>query len=156
MLKTSIREAFFILAASIVLAVCYTGFTSKGVFAPKPKEKPVTESTSAPQFISYEEAVILFEKQNALFVDARHEYDFLLGHIKGAVNVPLADIHTNPDMLSRLDKGRTLVTYCDGVECNSSIGLATTLDSLGYKDVKIFFGGWKEWESHGKPVEKDK
>lgn len=153
-MRTSIREALFIMAASVLLGFLYTGFTSKGVFAPKPKERVATEEASAPQFISYEEALVLFEQQSAVFVDARHEYDFNLGHIKGAVNVPLADVHSNPDILGRLQKGRTLVTYCDGVECNSSIGLATTLDSLGYKDVKIFFGGWKEWESHGQPTEK--
>jgi 3-mercaptopyruvate sulfurtransferase SseA len=46
-----------------------------------------------------------------------------------------------------------LVAYCDGQECNSSINLALKLDSLGYSNVKIFFGGWREWTNSSQPTE---
>ena len=153
-MKTSIREATRILAAAVILGFSYTGFTGKGIFAPQPETQTSVDTSAAPQFISYEEALALFEGRSAIFVDGRHSYDFGLGHIKGAISVPLADIRTNPNILGALPRNRPLVTYCDGAECNSSIELAMKLDSLGYENVKIFFGGWKEWVAGNQPIEK--
>lgn len=146
------KEAFLILLASVLLGFTYTGIMGKGLFAPDIGFGEVGRiEETAPVFISYEEAIALHTSGEAIFVDARSPYDFHLGHIKNAINVPLKDF--NPGMLGSLDKSRLLVTYCDGEECNSSIQLATTLDSLGYSNVKIFFSGWREWTARNQAVE---
>jgi len=150
--RSAVREALVILLASIALGFSYTYVTSKGFFAP-PKLQQAAAS-AALEFISYEEAVALFNAGAALFVDARHEYDYKLGHIKGAINVPLQDFALERSPLSSLPKDTLIVTYCDGAECNSSIELAQKLAAAGFTRVKMFFGGWNEWKQHHLQVEK--
>ncbi len=142
---TAIREALIIVISSTILGVGYTVVMKKGFFALPPS---VAGTTVAPAFISYEEAVSLYDA-GALFVDARHEYDFKFGHIKGAINVPLADFVLQNSSLANTSKDRVIVTYCDGAECNSSIELAKKLSDAGFTNVKMFFGGWNEWRQHG-------
>lgn len=150
--KQTAKEAFLILIASVLLGFAYTGIMGKGSFAPDIGFGEVGRiEETAPAFISYDEAITLHTSGEAMFIDARSPYDFHLGHIKNAINVPLKDFH--PGMLGALDKNQLLVTYCDGEECNSSIQLATKLDSLGFSNVKIFFGGWKEWTARNQAVE---
>ena len=151
--KKSIREALIILLASTVLGFAHTIVMKKGLFAP-PSRIALSQQVVAPVFVSYEEAVDLFNSGSALFVDTRHEYDYKLGHIKGAINVPLKDFELAKSPLATLPKDKLLVTYCDGAECNSSIELAQKLSDAGFTNVKMFFGGWNEWQSHQQQTER--
>ncbi len=146
------KQTIYIIALATVLGFSYTGITGKGFFAPAPP--PHAQAKAVPQVVTLDEARQIHESGEALFVDARHGFDYQLGHIKGAVNIPLKDAQDSPEILAILPRDLTLITYCDGEECNSSITLAAKLDSLGYKNVKVFFGGWKEWQARGLPVEK--
>ena len=79
-----------------------------------------------------------------------------LGHIPGAVNVPVGAMHvpgsqklrdpdTLRDMLLRANvaRGRRVVTY-DGSGV-AAARLAFVLVLLGYEDVAVYDGGWAEW-----------
>ncbi len=103
-------------------------------------------------FITLVESEELFGKGEALFVDSRSEDAFRDGHILGAINIPFAahkekelDFHLLPQEI-------TLVIYCDGSECQSSVGLAKALHRKGFSQIKVFFGGWEEWVKEGLPV----
>jgi len=104
-------------------------------------------------FITLEEAEELFSGGEALFIDSRLEEQFFSGHIFGAVNIPIERVnrgeHTAIETISR---DRTLVVYCDGRECQSSVELARRLHDRGFSDIRIFFGGWAEWLGEGLPV----
>lgn len=95
-----------------------------------------------------------FMSDSVLFVDARHEFDFKRGHIKNAMNIPVKEFSRNAQLLSRFPKDKLIITYCDGAECNSSIELALEFHTAGYSNVKIFFGGWQEWDQHNAPIER--
>ncbi len=150
-LKTGARDALYILVAAIVMGFAYTAIMKKGFFF---RPEGQVYGAVAPVFVSYEEAVQLFKSGGVLFVDARHEYDYSQGHIKGAINVPLADFKLQNSPLSDIKREHPIVTYCDGAECNSSIELAKLLSAAGFTKVKMFFGGWNEWQSHNQPSEK--
>jgi rhodanese-related sulfurtransferase len=149
-LRRVLRESAVFVAIAALAGFAYTGFLSKGWFAPDAGGR---KAASAPATISLTEAQKLFETGAAMFIDARPAFDFGLGHIRGAVNVPLKDFTTTHEILNLIPREQPLVTYCDGEECNSSVMLASKLDSLGYRNVRVFFGGWKEWSSHKLPVE---
>ncbi len=104
--------------------------------------------------ISRDEAWALFQTGMAVFVDARHEFDFKLGHIKGAINIPLKEYDERKSALSGVSVDRDIVVYCDGAECNSSIELSVKLMKDGHRNVRIFFGGWSEWSAANLPTEK--
>lgn len=107
-------------------------------------------------YVSLAEAEDLFNSRSALFIDSRQTDLYLSGHIFGALNLPYGEDETE-SLLLELDRPPedTLVVYCDGEECRSSVHLARRLHETGFLDVRIFFGGWKEWIGSGLPVEGD-
>jgi rhodanese-related sulfurtransferase len=149
-----LTEASMIVVVAAILSFVFTVIMGRGFF----RVSPASKVFAAPKdvgstFLTYEEAQALYLQERALFIDARHAYDFSLGHIKGAINVPLSEFEKNHSILADVPKDRMLVLYCDGVECNSSLELAKMLFGSGYVYVKIFFGGWNEWLAHKQPTE---
>ena len=106
------------------------------------------------EMITLAAAQELFASNNLLFIDARHEFDYQAGHIRGAVNIPLKMFDAQLARLNTIARDKLLIVYCDGAECNSSIELAVKLTESGFTNVKVFFGGWQEWSSAGLPIEK--
>ena len=105
-------------------------------------------------FIMLPEAEGLFSMNEALFIDTRNAEVFKAGHIFGAVNIPYEETNDTPllDEFS-IPKEKTLVVYCDGSECQSSVGLSRLLHEHEFTDIRVFFGGWKEWQMEGLPIE---
>ena len=97
-------------------------------------------------FISLGEAEELFARKEAVFIDSRSRKKFLSGHILGAMNFPYEEVKENiPSDFSSFKFEQILVVYCDGDECQSSVELAKSLHKQGFKNIKVFFGGWREW-----------
>ena len=103
--------------------------------------------------ISMADAMSLYNSPNTIFIDARPQEDYLKGHIKGAVNLYMEEYDTwAPKVLPKVPKDVTVVTYCGGDECELSLFLARNMTVDGYKNIKIFFGGWEEWTKAGLPT----
>ena len=151
--RQAVRESALILCAAVFLGLSYTFLTGKGFFSkPKTTVEPVSLGPP-PSSISLPEAKTLFENNSALFVDARHFFDFRRGHIRSAINIPLAELDNRSETIATLPKDKTIVVYCDAAECNSSIELAAKLYERGFGGVRIFFGGWQDWISNHLPTE---
>ena len=115
------------------------------------------ERYSSVTFITLGEAEGLFSEGEALFIDSRPKEAFQTGHILGAVNIPFEEYKKEEALdLIFLPPEGTVVIYCDGNECNSSVELAKVLHKKGLLDIKIFFGGWIEWTREGLPVSSEK
>jgi len=106
--------------------------------------------------VPIEEAIVKFLSHEAFFLDARSSTDYQLGHIEGALNLPVHD----GDFGERLKEfslkvgyDEELIVYCDGISCNSSPELASILKGMGYRDVKILANGWTEWIMAEMPFE---
>jgi len=104
-------------------------------------------------FITLTEAEDLFVTQEALFIDSREKEAFVSGHILGALNIPYEEEDGKLELDSlNISSQNTLVVYCDGSECQSSILLAKLLHEHGFEDIRVFLGGWREWSEMGLPV----
>ncbi len=105
-------------------------------------------------FIMLPEAEGLFSMNEALFIDSRNEEVFKEGRIAGAVNIPY-EVQSDVPLLTELPipKEKILVVYCDGSDCQSSVGLSRFLHEQGFSDIRVFFGGWKEWKMADLPIE---
>ena len=149
------HEAVLLLLVAAALGFIYTASVEKGLFA-RPAPARTAESTGllAPAMITRDQAQIYFNSRTAVFIDARHEFDYKLGHIRGAINIPLRTYGTKKAVLDTIPRNRLLVAYCDGAECNSSIELSVKLAKDGYTNVKMFFGGWREWTASNLPIDK--
>jgi rhodanese-related sulfurtransferase len=89
----------------------------------------------------------------ALLVDARNPELYAMGHIEGAVSLPIVEIDdVLPDFLERVDKGRSLIIYCSGFGCPDSFDLGVRLIEAGYREIRVFEGGFPEWRDAGLPV----
>lgn len=106
-------------------------------------------------FITIAETEDLWASQGAVFVDSRPQDEFNRGHIPGAISVPLEEVkRNNREILSRIPEGKLLVVYCEGGDCLTSLNLAKILYQQGFREIRIFSGGWEEWLSSGLPMEK--
>jgi rhodanese-related sulfurtransferase/DNA-binding transcriptional ArsR family regulator len=84
-------------------------------------------------------------------LDVRPEDEFALGHLQGAVNIPLGKLEKR---LADLDPKREIVAYCRGPYCVLSYEAVATLRARGFK-VRRLEDGFPEWRAAGLPVETD-
>jgi len=82
-------------------------------------------------------------------LDVRPEDEYALGHVPGALNVPLRKLRAR---LAELDRRREIVAYCRGPYCVLSYEAAAMLRARGFK-VRRLEDGLPEWRAAGLPVE---
>ncbi len=88
-----------------------------------------------------------------LIVDARSPELYTMGHIDGAVSLPMVEIDAVlPEFLEKIVRDRAIITYCSGFGCPDSFDLGVRLLEAGYLDVRVFEGGYPEWRDAGLPV----
>ncbi|MGC9062921.1 rhodanese-like domain-containing protein [Calditerrivibrio sp.] len=87
---------------------------------------------------------ILTHDRSAILIDARPPMAYKAGYIPGAIVIPAAELEKHVDKLPK-DKNTTLIFYCVG-GCSSPTA-AIKAKSLGYKNVKIYAGGFPDWIS---------
>jgi ArsR family transcriptional regulator len=93
----------------------------------------------------------LMEKLRAGVVtvlDVRPPDEFALGHLPGAVNIPLRELEAR---LAELDGAREIVAYCRGPYCVLSYEAVAALRPRGFK-VSRLEDGLPEWRAAGLPV----
>ena len=97
----------------------------------------------------------LFDKNEAVIVDARERNAYSTGHIKGAVSLPLSESATAiAEFGNSIPKKAILIVYCSGYACEDSIELGKRLIGAGYGTVYYFDGGFPAWRDAGYPVAK--
>ncbi len=84
----------------------------------------------------------------ALLLDVREPHEFESQHIKGAINIPQADIATQLDEIPR---EREIVVVCQGG--GRSLRSAQFLKQVGYESVASLSGGTDAWVELGLPTE---
>jgi rhodanese-related sulfurtransferase len=162
-IKLFLNGVGIIILASI-LALFYNSFSGRGIsligswsnrILSDSLIVPYSYQEGDPQAITLSEAMMEFQSSNTIFLDARSEFDYKQGHIKGALNLPFEEFDDfYPKVASKLPKDKTIIAYCDGTECELSLFLTRILREKGYQDLKIFFGGWAEWEEADLPIGK--
>ncbi len=82
-------------------------------------------------------------------LDVRPADEFALGHLPGAVNIPLKALTRQ---LKKLDRSTEIVAYCRGPYCVLSFEAVARLRKLGF-NVRRLEDGFPEWKAAGFPVE---
>ena len=80
-----------------------------------------------------------------------------LGSLDHSLNTKRIDAEIYEKRLKKALEGlkpeAPLVLYCEGVGCELSFFLGRELQGQGYKNIRIFYGGFPEWKDAGLPVE---
>lgn len=82
-------------------------------------------------------------------LDVRPPDEFAVGHVPGAVNIPLSELEAR---LTELDPDHEIVAYCRGPWCVLSFEAVAALRARGFK-VRRLEDGLPEWRAAGLPVE---
>jgi rhodanese-related sulfurtransferase/DNA-binding transcriptional ArsR family regulator len=82
-------------------------------------------------------------------LDVRPEDEFALGHVPGALNIPLSQLEKR---LEEFDSGREIVAYCRGPYCVLSYEAVAMLRTHGFKARRLE-DGLPEWRAAGLPLE---
>jgi ArsR family transcriptional regulator len=93
----------------------------------------------------------LLEKLHAgavTVLDVRPPDEFALGHLPGAMNVPLRELEAR---LAELDRAQEIVAYCRGPYCVLSYEAVAALRARGFR-VRRLQDGLPEWRAAGLPV----
>ncbi len=117
------------------------------------------------QFVGLTRTVELYEQQQrekdtALFIDIRTQERYAAGHIPGALNLRTPDIDLRYGTDPALERYKHLIIYGENPGTASINAMAKRMIEVGYngfvkKRVKVFPGGWQEWEITGLPIEAD-
>jgi rhodanese-related sulfurtransferase/DNA-binding transcriptional ArsR family regulator len=94
---------------------------------------------------------VLFERLRAglaTALDVRPEDEFALGHVPGAINIPLGELERR---LAELDPDQEIVAYCRGAYCVLSYEAVARLRARGFK-ARRMEDGFPEWRAAGLPV----
>lgn len=88
-----------------------------------------------------------------VLIDVREPDEFVgpLGHIKGAVNVPLNGLTSNPAQLAP-HKEKAIMLICRTDRRASAAAFA--LRASGFKKVTVVRGGMTQWNVDGLPVQR--
>lgn len=99
--------------------------------------------------VSREELVSSLRDGTVTLLDIRPEDEFALGHLPGALNVPLSELTKR---LSKLSKDQEIVAYCRGPYCILSFEAVALLRTKGYR-VRRLEDGFPEWKAAGLAIE---
>lgn len=88
------------------------------------------------------------KKDDVQVLDVRPEDEFALGHVAGAINIPLDKLKRR---LANLDAGKEIIAYCRGPYCVLSFEAVAMLRSKGF-NVRRLEDGLPEWQAAGLPV----
>jgi ArsR family transcriptional regulator len=98
--------------------------------------------------VSRDELMRRLRSRSVTVLDVRPPDEFALGHIPGAVNVPLSALAQH---LSAFRRSREIIAYCRGTYCVLSFEAVALLREKGFK-VRRLEDGMPEWRAAGLPV----
>ena len=83
----------------------------------------------------------LDQKKGMVLLDVRTNKEYALGHIPGAVHIPITDLG---EKVKKLKKDKDIVVFCQNG--NRSIWAIKRLMGMGYKNLYNLKGGYRAWK----------
>lgn len=157
--KRGILQVLIIIAAGVIIGLAvntlrHDKIETAGEVAATAGQASSQITTNPVQVakISVWEGFKSFRSGKALFIDARSEYDYNLGHIPKAINIHPGKGDKSVNAIEK-DKSRLIITYCLGIDCPLAEELAKELMADGFTNVREMPEGWEAWSMSGYPQE---
>jgi rhodanese-related sulfurtransferase len=99
--------------------------------------------------ISKDELLSRIKKGEAVAFDVRPQDEYVSGHVRGAVSIPL---HELKKKLKELPSDKEVIVYCRGPYCVLAVEAVAILRDAGFKASRLE-EGFPEWRSADMPVE---
>lgn len=89
-------------------------------------------------------------RKSVMLLDVRPEDEFAMGHLPGAINMPLKVLQHR---LKELPRNREIIAYCRGPYCVLSFEAVALLRARGFM-IRRLAEGFPEWAAAGLPLER--
>ncbi len=99
--------------------------------------------------ISRHQLLKRLEQEAVTLLDVRSEEEYALGHLPGALNIPLEELESR---LAELPLDHEIVAYCRGPYCVLSVDAVTALCAKGL-NARRLERGFLDWRAAGLSVE---
>ena len=165
MLKTTRFGVLILLTVSLIISMGVNYFSpsgialkgqwepSKGVVTAKSKQDIVHTDIEINNPLAVRQMI---QNREVVLVDARPKDVYDMGHLPGALSFPLTDFDGGLDrLMDRVKKDTAMLVYCSGVECHDSHAFAAKLLALKFTKVRVYAGGFSEWQEMGFETEKN-
>jgi rhodanese-related sulfurtransferase len=107
--------------------------------------------------VNLAQAYALFQRGQALFIDARPPDEYAELHISKSLNIYPSLLEAGgADQVAGIAKDREIVVYCGQVNCDLSLRVAEKLQALGFTRVTAFMEGFRAWDEAGYPADTNK
>jgi rhodanese-related sulfurtransferase len=117
------------------------------------------EANQKTEEVTTEQVRAILADGSAILLDSRKRAEYVAGHIAGAKNVsmpaeaPPSAYAGAVEQLVGGDKGKALVLYCNGPNCQASRQLGEQLVAAGFTNVRRYQLGIPMWRTLSGPVE---
>jgi rhodanese-related sulfurtransferase len=145
-MRRTIQQALVIVLDGAVLGLAANAVSPRRIpYLTPPKAAPQAQDT-----VPFQEAQELWAGGSGFFLDAREPPDYAAGHIAGALSLPIEEFNDRfASVEQMLSRDATIITYCDGLDCELSERLTVRLRELGYHNVRHLVNGWSAWRTAG-------
>lgn len=160
-----IKAAFFLIFFSVGVAFLFNHLSPNGIalFGQWDIQKGVISATmknnAQDLFLEIDQPMRvkrIVENSERTVLDVRHQDFYDMGHIPGAQSFPLQNFQADKErLLQTIKKNTPILVYCSGYGCDASHMFANQLTASGYKDVKVFPGGFNQWREMGFEIQKN-
>jgi 3-mercaptopyruvate sulfurtransferase SseA len=146
----------FFIAVSLALLTNLIRPDSLPLVHPKPASVSFSTKNNQESIISFQVLKEKFNKPGSILIDTRSPQEFKQGHIPWAINIPSHEFpKKSQEFMKQISFNQEIITYCGGINCSDANDLAFLIKAKGYKDVKVYSGGWEEWTKNNMSVEKE-
>ena len=98
----------------------------------------------------------IIQEKKRIVLDVRPLEFYEEGHLPGALPFPLMEFDTViGKLLEMTDQQSPILIYCSGFECMDSHNFATNLENMRFTNVKVYPGGFRQWQEMGYDIEKN-
>lgn len=105
-------------------------------------EDDINPNRTTGQYLSPKEFFEQMQDENTIVLDARNDYEYDLGHFRGAIKPEITNFRELPDWVrenKQMFEGKKVLTYCTGgIRCEKFSGW---LVEEGFEDVSQLHGG---------------
>lgn len=162
--KSTSIEIISIVLMSVIIALVYNYFSTKGIPLIKTSERlkvasdsvlfsNIYSDTATSVIITTDQMKQIIKTGNALVIDSRNSEAYLKGHIPTAINIPFLDVFNYIEKLQSIPRDTLIIIYCEGVHCELSKNLSQFLKGMNFTRTFIYHDGIKVWNAQNLPLE---
>ncbi|WP_281648705.1 rhodanese-like domain-containing protein [Parendozoicomonas sp. Alg238-R29] len=139
-------------AAFLLVLFIFTATTELATAAPQPLSETWKLYNDRYPAIQLPELKKAIDDKTVTLIDANSPETYSKGHIPGALSLP-ALIKKEETRTLPSNKAELIVVYCGGPQCSAWFKAADYAVKQGYRTVRHYKGGLKEWKEKGESLE---